>query len=591
MRNILTVVLFAVIICFVSCSKSGGDNNSTPTPTSTVPILSIADVTQLRTAKSVSDFRFYVSLNKTNTQTITVQYTTVAGTAVADKDYTTTSGTLTITPNQSVVYIDVPIIGDSICKPDQIFYVQLSSPANATVSAAGKATGTIQNYGTYYIPSDVNFCLTTANQSSLLKKQTAILNSSYPSNSGTSIAVDTTQLYQTVDGFGFALTGGSTFLINGLPAATQNRLLQELFTTDSTYIGVSYLRISVGASDLSATVFSYDDVAGDTSLSHFNINAGDKELIPVLQKIVALNPNIKILASPWSAPAWMKNNNSAANGSLLVAYYLAYANYLVKYIQTMKSYGIDIATLTPQNEPLNGNNNPSMVMQASEEMNFVKNYLGPAFKAANITTKILVYDHNCDNTNYATTILNDPQAAQYVDGSAFHLYSGDISALTTIHNAFPAKNVYFTEQWVGGPGNFAGDLQWHVQNLIIGATRNWSKNVLEWNLASDPSYNPHTNGGCSTCLGGITIGNGTFTRNVGYYIIGHASKFVQPGAVRVSSTTTTNLSNVAFINPNGKKVLIVLNAGTTSQQFSIQCNGKIVTAASLDPGSVGSFVW
>jgi O-Glycosyl hydrolase len=367
-------------------------------------------------------------------------------------------------------------------------------------------------------------------------------------------------------------------------------LLQELFTTDSTFIGISYLRISVGSSDLSTSVFSYDDIAGDTALTHFNINAGDKELIPVLQKIIALNPNIKILASPWSPPAWMKSSDSSVGGSLLSQYYSTYANYLVKYIQAMKANGINISALTPQNEPLYGGNNPSMLMQASDELNFVKNYLGPAFKAANITTKIIVYDHNCDRPDYPITILTDPQAAQYVDGSAFHLYGGDISALTTVHNAFPAKNVYFTEQWVGAPSNFGSDLQWHVKNLIIGATRNWSRNVLEWNLASDPYYNPHTNGGCNTCLGGITISYGTFVRNVGYYIVGHASKFVQQGAIRISSSYPTNLPNVAFQNPDGKKVLIVLNEATSSQAFNIQFNGKIVTT-SLDAGAVGTFVW
>jgi len=221
----------------------------------------------------------------------------------------------------------------------------------------------------------------------------------------------------------------------------------------------------------------------------------------------------------------MKTNGSSIGGSLKTDCYDVYARYFVKYIQEMQAEGITIHAITPQNEPLHGGNNPSMLMTASEQANFIKNYLGPAFQNAGLTTKIVIYDHNCDRPDYPLDILNDPDARKYVDGSAFHLYAGDISALSQVHYAYPDKNVYFTEQWVGGPSNFAGDLQWHIKNLIIGATANWSKVVLEWNLASDPYYNPHTNGGCTSCEGALTIG-ATVIRNVSYYIIAHASKFV-----------------------------------------------------------------
>jgi glucosylceramidase len=255
----------------------------------------------------------------------------------------------------------------------------------------------------------------------------------------------------------------------------------------------------------------------------------------------------------------------------------------------MKAEGIPIDAITPQNEPMNPNNNPSMSMTATEEADFVKNHLGPAFQAAGLTTRIIVWDHNCDMATYPLAILADPDAAKYVDGSAFHLYGGDISALSQVHNAYPSKNVYFTEQWVGGPGNFGTDLSWAVKNLIVGAPRNWSRNVLEWNLAADPGYNPHTTGGCGNCLGALTIG-ASVTRNVSYYIIAHASKFVRPGSVRVDSNIPGNLQNVAFVRPDGKKVLIVLNDSNGAQTFNIQFNGKSVTAT-LDGGAVGTFVW
>lgn len=437
--------------------------------------------------------------------------------------------------------------------------------------------------------SDVAFWLTNPDKSVLLKKQTVSLIFKDTVNIFPTIKVDETKTYQSIDGFGYTLTGGSASLINALAPAAQDALLKELFLADSTFIGVSYLRISIGASDMSATTFTYDDVASDTTLQQFSIDKEKTDLIPVLKKIIALSPNIKILGSPWSAPVWMKTGGSFVGGSLKPEYYAAYAQYFVKYIQAMKAEGITIDAITPQNEPLHGGNNPSMVMQAVEQASFIKNNLGPAFKTAGISTKIIAYDHNADRPDYPAAVLGDAAAYPFVDGSAFHLYGGDISALTQIHNAFPDKNVYFTEQWVGGPGDFASDLKWHVSTLIIGATRNWSRNVLEWNLAADPSYKPHTDGGCSTCLGALTI-TSSVSRNVSYYIIAHAAKFVRPGSVRIGSEFTSQLENVAFKTPDGKRVLIVLNSGATPQTFNIQSNGKIVTTT-LNNGAVGTYIW
>lgn len=441
-------------------------------------------------------------------------------------------------------------------------------------------------------PTDAVLYLTRADQTTLFQKQNLSLVFAAGTPSYSVIDVDTAQTFQSIDGFGYTLTGGSATLINSLSATQKDDLLKNLFLWDSTNIGVSYLRISIGASDLSSSAFTYDDVpAGQTdpTLNQFNINAERPDLLPVLKKVVALNPSIKILGSPWSAPAWMKTNNAFVGGSLQPQYYGVYAQYLVKYIQAMKAEGITVDAITPQNEPLNPSNNPSMMMQATEQADFIKNFLGPAFAAAGITTKIIVWDHNCDRPAYPIAILNDAAAKPFVDGSAFHLYSGSISALTDVHNAHPDKAVYFTEQWVGGPGNFGGDLSWHIENVIIGATRNWSRNALEWNLASDPGYNPHTPGGCSTCLGALTI-SGTPVRNVAYYIVAHASKFVRPGSVRIGSNLIGNLPNVAFKNPQGQKVLIVLNKANTATSFHIRFNGKMITTQ-LDAGAVGTYVW
>lgn len=466
------------------------------------------------------------------------------------------------------------------------------SCSKSTISSAQITPVPVTPTPTPIVNADIACWLTTADKTVLFQKQNVSINFSTSSNQNNTITVDTTQTYQSIDGFGCALTGGSAYLINRLTSTDRDALLKELFTLDSTSIGISYLRISIGASDLNSSVFSYDDIASgqvDTSLSYFGLGADTYDLIPTLKSIVTLNPTIKILGTPWSAPLWMKTIYNSMGGSLKPAYYDVYAQYFVKYILAMKAQGIHIDAITPQNEPLNAYNNPSMLMQATEEADFVKNHLGPLFKAADIDTKIIVYDHNCDVPNYPITILNDPDAKKYVDGSAFHLYAGDITALTQVHTAYPDKNVYFTEQWVGGPGNFASDLNWHIKTLIVGATRNWSKNVLEWNMASDPTYGPHTTNGCTTCLGALTIGT-SVTRNVSYYIMAHASKFVTPGSVRIASNLPLPLQNVAFQRPDGKKVLIVLNDSNALQNFNIQFNGK-TASSSLAGGSVATYVW
>lgn len=441
--------------------------------------------------------------------------------------------------------------------------------------------------------SDVSYWLTKGDQTVLLQKQNVHLLFGTNVNSYPFIDVDSTQTFQTVDGFGFTLTGGSAYVINQMEAGSKSSLLKELFGNDSLSIGISYLRLSIGSSDLNASVFSYDDMPSgqtDTGLIHFSLAPDSIDLISLLKQIVAINPSIKIIATPWSAPIWMKDNNNSVAGSLLAAYNNVYAQYFVKYIQQMKLNGITIDAITPQNEPLNPNNNPSMVMQAADEASFIKNYLGPAFQSAGITTKIIVYDHNCDKPDYPETILSDAGANAFVNGSAFHLYAGDISAISQVHNLYPGKQLYFTEQYTASTGNFAGDLQWHVKNVIIGSIRNWSRNALEWNLANDASYGPHTVGGCTTCKGGLTISGSSVTRNVGYYIIAHASKFVPAGSMRISSTVTNFLQTAAFITLSGKKVLIVENDDQAPDIFNLRFNGKWVTTM-IPAGAVCTYVW
>ena len=435
--------------------------------------------------------------------------------------------------------------------------------------------------------------ITTTDESLKLQKQNDLVFNT-ETNSNQTIEVNPSQKFQTIEGFGFSLTGGSAQAILKLEKAKKEALLQELFSRKEDAIGLSYLRISIGASDLNEKVFSYDDLPEgetDLKLEKFNLGPDLNDVVPLLKEILAINPKIKIMGSPWSPPVWMKDNGSSKGGSLQPKYYQVYAEYFVKYIQAMKSHGIVIDAITPQNEPLHPGNNPSLLMLAEQQADFIGNHLGPAFAKAKIKTKIVIYDHNCNKPEYPLTILKDPKANPFVAGSAFHLYEGDISALSTVHDAYPNKDLYFTEQYTGSKSSFESDLKWSVKNVVIGSMRNWSVNALSWGLANDEYYKPFTPGGCSTCKGALMIDQAqNIKREVGYYIIGHASKFVPEGSVRIASNISGNLYNVAFKTPSGQTVLIVENDGATTETFNIKYNQKQISTT-LNAGAVATYVW
>ncbi|MCF0069157.1 glucosylceramidase [Dyadobacter sp. CY261] len=452
--------------------------------------------------------------------------------------------------------------------------------------------------------SKIEFWLTNSDKSALFQKQSELtfrkMSKTSPAIESPVISINPKRKYQEIDGFGFTLTGGSAGHLMAMSKTARAALLKELFSTAGNGIGMGYLRVSIGASDLNERVFSYNDLPQgqtDPELKHFNLGPDRHDVIPVLKEILSINPKLKILGSPWSPPVWMKDNGDTRGGSLKPEWYDAYAKYLVRYIQDMQKEGIRIDAITVQNEPLHPGNNPSLLMLAKDQAVFVKNHLGPAFEKAKIDTKIIVYDHNADKPEYPISILDDPEAKKYVDGSAFHLYGGTIDALSKVHDAHPDKNLYFTEQWMGAPGNFGKDFPNHIKNLTIGATQNWARTVLEWNLTSNPENRPFTDrGGCDRCLGGVTIDGDKVTRNAAYYVVAHASKFVRPGSVRIASGAAVGdkpdekLPNVAFVTPEGKKVLIVLNDSDAEKKFSIQ-DGENAAYVSLKAGSVGTFVW
>jgi len=462
--------------------------------------------------------------------------------------------------------------------------------------------------------------VTTPDRANLFTKQAETIPfSTNKGRGGQAIVIDESTSYQAMDGFGYALTGGSARLLTQMSAGERAKILKDIFGRDGNNIGTSYLRLSIGASDLNDFVFSYDDLEEgktDFELKKFDLAQDKKDVIPVLKEILAINPEIKILGSPWSAPTWMKESNNVRGGRLKDECYEVYAQYFVKYVQAMKKQGITIDAITVQNEPMNSRNTPSMPWFAAEQLKFVKENLGPAFEKAGIQTKILILDHNCDRPDFPLMILNDPIASKYVDGTAFHHYVGEMGTMSYLHIARPDKNVYFTEQMtVEKPNSPEINIANPVKTLILGASKNWSKNVILWNLAADPLNDPHTdNGGCGSCQGAITIDGDKVTKNVAYYVIAHASKFVTSGSVRIGSTnagdkvvniyedeqspmvyrTTLNeadvLPNVAFRTPEGKIVLIVANDTFSDRMFRIQYKGQFANVR-LNPGAVGTYVW
>ena len=443
--------------------------------------------------------------------------------------------------------------------------------------------------------------LTTQDRSQLLTLQSERLafhpagaQSVPPSNR---IQIDDKQTFQTIDGFGFALTGGSAELIHHMDAASRHALLQKTFGKGPNDAAVSYIRVSIGASDMNYHVFTYDDMPSgqsDPSLAHFSLSEDEKDLIPVLKEILTISPQIQILATPWTAPSWMKTNDAPKGGNLKPSLYPVYAAYLVRYLKSMRSSGIQIATITVQNEPLNPKNTPSMVMESGEENTFIRDAFGPAIKRSHLKTRIVLFDHNCNHPDYPIAILNDPKTRAFVDGSGFHLYEGEISAMSQVHAAFPAKNLYFTEQMVieNKPGEPLAPVAEPVSRVVIGAVRNWSRNVLLWNFAADPNFGPHTNdGGCPVCQGAVTIDGNAATMNIAFHTIAQVSRFVSPGSVQIySSQNDPTLSNAAWRTPSGKHVLVVANTSNAAKDFTIE-TASSTASTSLDAGSVATYVW
>lgn len=425
------------------------------------------------------------------------------------------------------------------------------------------------------------------------------------------IEVKPERRYQTIQGFGAALTGSSAYLIGQkLSEPQREKLLRELFTQDG--IGLSYIRHTIGASDFSVdgngqpASYTYDDTlegTQDFELHNFSVDR-DMEVIGLLGRIVRLNPAVKVMGTPWTAPPWMKYGEAVHSGWYLdytnERVYEAYAEYFVRYIQAYKAAGVPVDAVTVQNEPeFTSPDYPTMSMGAEEQAKFIGDYLGPAFERNGIGTKIIAFDHNWDiGERYAQTVLSDPGAARYTNGTAYHCYAGEPEAMGRVHAAFPDKSIYFTECSGGDwSGEFGGSFAWMMSKLMIGSTRNGAETVLMWNLALDSEGGP-ANGGCSGCRGVVTLdsADGAIVRNPEYYALGHASKFVRPGAVRIGSFSPEGTSpegpvvHTAFRNPDGSIVLICANTGEEPETVEVVWDGRSF-AYPLSAGSAVTFRW
>ncbi len=363
-------------------------------------------------------------------------------------------------------------------------------------------------------------------------------------------------------------------------------------------IGLSMCRLPMGASDMAVSDYSYDDMpAGqtDTAMAHFSIAHDMAYIIPCMKQMLEINPNVKIMATPWSPPGWMKDSGIMNGGNFLPQYYAAYAQYFVKFVQAYQAQGIPIWSVSCQNEPLyNATGYPGMNFPATQELEFIRDYLAPAFEAAGLTTKILVYDHNWDQYVYPETVLGDAVANFYSLGTAWHWYGGVVTNQQYLQTEFPGKPQYITEAASGTwNGTYGQNIVNDEEQLVIWGSENWSKGAIKWPFALDQNSGPQ-NGGCNTCYGLITVNSTTqtFSEGVGYYTLGQASKFIQRGAYYVNSNSfgSGNIEDAAFKNPDGSDVVVVLNSSGSTQSFKVVLNGQSFTS-SLPASGVATYKW
>ena len=582
-------------------------DGSTPTSSSTQYTAAIA-VGSTTTIKAIATAAsFSPSTVATGAYTINLPAAATPTFSPAPGSYATAqSVTLADSTTGATIYYTTDGTTPTTSSPQ--YTVAIAVAATTTIKAIATAPTFSQSpvaSATYTIAStqtSVNVVLTTHDQTKLLSPQSAVKFSA-GGPTANQIVVDESQQYQPIEGFGASFTDSATYLLGVVvPPSTLTSTMHDLFTRDGNGIGLSFMRIPMGATDIARSVYSFDDLPTgqtDTSLSKFSIAHDQTYVLPIVLQAKTLNPDMKIMANPWSPPGWMKGSGTMDGGSLLSSMYTPFANYLVKYIQAYQTAGVPIDYITLQNEPLNNTNAyPSMYMIDSDQTTILRDYVLPALTNASLPTKVFVYDHNWDTATYPENVLADSTilASPQVAGVAWHGYGGIPGVQSTVQNYFPTKGTWETEH---SGGTFVTDQFTSDFTEITDVLRNYGRSYVKWSLALDQTMGPNLSqisgggyGGCNTCTGPLVINNstGAVTKSIEYYTLGQYSKFVLPGAVRVFSSNVDSVATVAFLNPDGSKALVAYNKSTSSQPVQVQW-GTQSFAYTMPGQSAATFTW
>ncbi len=471
---------------------------------------------------------------------------------------------------------------------------------------------------------DVQAYVTTADAKSLFKQSSFSFTdlNVLPSYN---VRYDKKKLGAEVDGFGLAITTATCYNLLRMSQEDRTAFLTEVFSKTEG-VGSSLIRVAIGASDFCLKEeYTWCDKEG---LENFAVHNEDKTyLFPVLKEIYAINPDVKIIASPWSAPKWMKcqmpggNDWNAAmfnqpvteekphdkwtGGRLRPSCYQTYAEYFVKWVQTMEAEGFDIFALTMQNEPLNPGNSMSLVMPWKDQKEFVK-VLGPTMEKAGLgDVQLLLFDHNFNyddkqgQDNYPLNIYADPEAYKWADGSAWHSYGGHVSELDEIQATYPEKSIYFTEASIGEWNyKFSDCLINDFSSLFLGTLKRGGRGVTLWNLMLDDKNGPYSpqDGSCKTCYGGVTISSSdykTITRNSHWYNVAHASAVVKPGARMIETSGyefPSGFECLMFLNPDNTIGVLMLNNQSSTQQI-VFINDSFTVKYNVPAKAVVSLLW
>jgi glucosylceramidase len=586
-------------------------NGSTPTASSTLYSGSIA-ISATTTIEAIAVASGYSNSAVANgTYTITAPAAATPTFSPAPGTYTAAQS-VTLSDATSGAQIYYTTDGSTPTSSSALYSGAINIAADTTINAIAVAPGFSRSApatGAYLIAGPtVSVVESTEDETQLMSAQPNVTFTT--TTAGTNkIVVDETQQYQSIDGFGAAFTDSAAYLLADIaqPSAL-SQTMSDLFTRTGNGIGLSFMRIPMGASDIARSVYSYDDQpvgTTDLTLSNFSIVHDQSYIIPIIQQAKTLNPQMKLMANPWSPPGWMKDPTSMGQvsmlgGSLLMtsANETAFANYFVKFIQAYEAAGVNIDYISLQNEPLNVTTAyPSMGLPAATELPVLRDYVLPALTANNLTTQVFVYDHNWDTPSYPETVFADSTVlnSSQVAGTAWHGYAGTPGAQQTVQNMFPTKGTWQTEHsggtWI--TNQFVSDFMEITQVM-----RNSAKGYVKWSLALDQTLGPNLTqvggglGGCNTCTPLVTVNNqtGAITKDVEYYTLGHYSKYVLPGAKAIYSSNVNGIVSVAFINPDSSKALIAFNDTSSSDAFTVQWGAQSFSYT-LPGYAAGTFTW